>query len=133
MDERRKAPVAKAYRGCRSQLLRCKVLVIAEVYHVLEHGRARRQVRRVQEQGVKGVTSPGRTVDRGAALEHARVVFGVVHADQRAVVVESLSAPVFQVAKEVVESAIGAEVLRGAPVRNGKGDVLACRDGHAVI
>jgi len=72
--------------------------VIARVHHVLEHGRARRQVRRVQEQSVKRITTSGWTVDGVAAFEDARVVFGVVHADQRSVVVKSLAAPVVELA-----------------------------------
>src|SRR6266853_2491025 len=82
MDEKKKTPVARAAPGRWVGLLWCEVLVLAQVHHVLEHGRARRQIGRVQEQGVKGVTTRGRTVDCGAAFERSGVVFRVVHADQ---------------------------------------------------
>jgi hypothetical protein len=82
MDEKKKAPAARAAPGRWFGLLWCEVLVIAQVHHILEHGRARRQIGRVQEQGVKGVTTRGRTVDCGAAFERPGVVFRVVHADQ---------------------------------------------------
>lgn len=82
MDEKKKAPVARAAPGRWVGLLWREVLVIAQVHHVLEHRRARRQIDRVEEQGVKGVTPRGRTVDRGAAFEYPSVVFRVVHADQ---------------------------------------------------
>src|SRR5207302_6399696 len=70
------------------QLLRREVLVIAQVHDVLEHGRAGGQVCRIQEKSVEGVATSWRTVHRGAAFEDAGVVFGIVHADQRSVVVE---------------------------------------------
>src|ERR1700722_11040836 len=116
------------------RLLRGEVLVIAQVDYVLKHGRAGREVCRVQEKCVKGVATSGRTVDGGAALEDAGVVFGVVHADQRSLVVESLAAPVFQVAEEVVQASVSAEVVGdAAPGGNGEGDVLTSGNGHAVV
>src|SRR5271165_5862297 len=127
-------PRGRGWDQMRVNLLWREVLVVAQVHHVLEHGRAWRQVRRVQELDVKRVTTSRRAVDSGAALEDAGVVFRVVHADQRSVVIQGLAAPVFEITEEVVQSAVGAEVLTDAGKRrNGKWNIFASGDGRAVV
>src|SRR5258708_13634045 len=114
-------------------LLRCKVLVRTEVVDVLELRRSRRQVARGQEQDVEVVVTSRRAVHRGAALECAGVVFRVIHADQRAVIVQGL-VPTLQISEEVVQPSIGSEVLANAsPAWDRKGNILSARDRHAVI
>src|SRR6202167_4567030 len=115
-------------------LLWGEVLVIAQVYDVLEHGRAWRQVVGVQEQRVEIKVTLRGVVDHGAAFECARVVFGVVHAHERTVVVEIHAAPIFRKAQEVVQSSVGSEVLRCATEgRLRERNVLTSRYGHTVI
>lgn len=62
-------------------LLRSEVLVVAQADYVLEHGRAGRQVRRIQELGVEEIVTFWGAVHRIATFEIARVVLRVVHAD----------------------------------------------------
>ncbi len=108
--------------------------MIAEVDHVLEHGRARRQICQIQEERVKRVATSGRAVYGGASLEDSGVVLRVIHADEGSVVVEGFAAPVFQTPQEVVQTSIGAKIVADAgPTGNGKWDVLAASDRHAVI
>src|ERR1035437_4086412 len=111
------APAAqKRSRGTGTsfvRLLRSEVLVIAQRVNVLELRRGRGQVARVQEQHVKVVVTSRRAVHRGAALERAGVVLRVIHADQRAVVVQGV-VPSLEIAEEVVQSSVGSEVLANA-------------------
>src|SRR5215469_3825208 len=73
-------------------LLRSEALVIAQADHVLEHRRARRQVHRVKEQGIKEVITFRSTVNLAATLKDTGVVLRVVHADHRARVVDRCGA-----------------------------------------
>src|SRR5207237_7838335 len=92
-------------------LVRSEVLPVVHVVHVAEHGRARRQVRRIQEQHVKGVIARRWRVNGCATLKDTGGVLRIVQADQRSLIVQRLT-PAFYVTQEVVYSAIGSKVLR---------------------
>src|SRR5690349_20050881 len=49
-------------------LVWCEVLPVAQVRDVLEHGRAWRKIRRIQEGAVERIITGWRVVDRGAAF-----------------------------------------------------------------
>ena len=70
---------------------------------------------RLQELRVKGVIAGWRAVYRGAALEHAYRLVSCIEADHRTFVIQVLTAPVFELAEEVVQSAIGAPVAYCPP------------------
>ena len=129
--------VSFVYTGSPNpRLLRGKVLVRTQVVDVLELRRCRRQVARAQEQDVEVIVSWRRRVHvaAGTVFVCTRVVFRVVHADQRTVVVESLSAPALQITEEVVHSSVGSEVLRDAgPAWLREGNVLPAGDCRAVV
>src|ERR1700733_13728266 len=121
-------------------LLTREVLVITQADHVLEHGRARRQIVRVQELGVEEVVSVRRSVHHIAALEHPSVVLRIVHADQRANVVHSATvsvvASVLEIAQEVVHTSVRTEILHRdsiGPARLRKRNALAGGYGHPII
>src|SRR5215470_18684514 len=95
-------------------LLWRETLLITQVHDVLEHRRAGRQVRRIQEQYIEVIVTAGRAVYRRATLEYSRVVLGVVHAHQRPVVVHLDIPQGFEVAEEVVQATVGTHVL-GTP------------------
>src|SRR5262249_21047792 len=78
---------------------------------VAEQRRARRQQVGLQEFDVEVIAAGRRAVHVGAALEGADGLAVIEEADQGALVVQGLAAPVFDVAEEVVQTAIGAEVL----------------------
>jgi len=121
-------------------LLRCEGLVIAQADHVLEHGRAWRQVVGVQELRVEEIVSRRCPVDRVAALEYAGSVLRIVHADQRSYIINrgsiTIVAAVFKVAEEIVHSSVGAEIFhagRHRPAWIGEGNALTRSDRHPVI
>src|SRR5215831_1621183 len=97
------APILRAESGRLVSevdgLLRLKTLSIAQVIDVLEGRRCWRQIRRIQEQDVEVVVTGWRTIHGRTTLENAGVVFRVIHADQRPIVVQRFS-PTFQVAEE---------------------------------
>jgi hypothetical protein len=104
--------------GCRVLLLvRQKELREARRVDVAEKRCARRQQVRLQKFDVEVVTATRRTVHRCAALEDAVRLAAVVHANNGTFVIQRLSAPVFDVAEEVVNTAIGPEVLVGSVPR----------------
>ena len=115
-------------------LLRSEVLVVAQAYDVLEHGRAGRQVRRIQELGVEEIVTFWGAVHSITTLEIAGVVLRVVHAHHGSCIVHgrAVGTAIFQIAQEVVHTAVGTEVLP-CPVGLREGNALAGRDRHAVI
>ena len=95
-------------------LLRQEQLRKAGGVDVTEERCSRRQKLRLQKLVVEGVGAVWRTVYRGAALEYADRLAIHVQADQRALIVQVLAAPIFDVPKEVVNSAVRPEVLASA-------------------
>ncbi len=93
-----------------------EALVKAQTHHVLEHRSSGRQIVGVKELRIKEIVTRGSAVDRVAAFEDAGCILRVVHADQRASVVHRCSfsgvASVFQIAEEVVHSAVCSEILQ---------------------
>ncbi len=78
---------AGPFRGRPSSslsLVRFEVLPVRQVDYVLQHGRARRQLCRIQERRVEVEVAVGRAIDHGAALESAGGILRIVQADQRA-------------------------------------------------
>src|ERR1019366_4379118 len=126
---RRCWPPASAHP--RSSLIRPEVLPVTQVHHVLQHGRAGRQIRRGKKLSVEIVVTGRRTIDQVAALEGPSRVLCVVQTDQRSPIAKRGWAPVLNVAQEVVYSAIGSEILaRSSGLR--EIHVLTACDRHAI-
>src|SRR5208283_5678005 len=106
-------------------LLRREILMEAQVDQILEHGCARRQIRRIQQERVKRVMAGRRAVDCVTAFEYAGVVLGVVHAHQGSVVIEMLAAPVLEITEEVVHASVGAKIITCPPSGLRERNVLA--------
>src|ERR1035438_10511572 len=87
---------------------RIEVLPIAQSVDVLQHRRTGWQIGRHQKVLVERIVSRGRAVNLLTALENAGGIFRVVHADERTAIVQGGSTPGFDVAQEVVPSAVGA-------------------------
>jgi hypothetical protein len=111
-----------------------KDLLEADVDDVPESGRARRQLGEIQEVGVERIVTGRRRIDRTATLEDAGGILRIEQADHRTAIVERGVAPIFQVAEEVVNAAVGAKILGYAGETGLREiDVLAGRNGDAVI
>src|SRR5208282_2938025 len=81
---------------------------------VAEERCARRQQRGRQEVRIKGVRARTRRVDQvvyAPVLVQTSSLAIVVHADHRTLIINILTAPVFEVSQEVVRSAVGTEVI----------------------
>jgi hypothetical protein len=110
--ERKNAPARAGAGAIHFWLVRFEVLPVGQVDHVLQHRSAWRQLRRIQERVVEVVETRRRTVDQVAALESTGRVLRVIQTDQRSAIIQpTRSAPSLNVAQEVVDSAVGAEVL----------------------
>src|SRR5262249_34104050 len=82
------------------------------------------------------VTTGWGAVYGGAALEGAGALAVVIEADQGAPGVQRLTAPVFDIAQEVVQTAGGAEVLtdrRMRAVRLVEGRARPAQDGQSIV
>src|SRR5271155_3983354 len=97
--------------GSRSLLRLADILGEANVVDVAQHGSSRREQRRSQELRVKGISAGRRAVHSSAAFENANALLAIVEAHQRAFVIQR-AAPGFQIAQEVVHTAVGPVILR---------------------
>src|SRR5277367_4116913 len=123
-------------------LTRQKKLCEASRVNVAEERRSRRQQGRRQELRIKGVAAGWRRIDRSAALVSTKCLPVVIHADDGAAIIQSLArdrnscngpaAPVFDIAEEVVDSAVGTEV-GGGTGRLREGDAFASHNSSPVI
>src|ERR1700744_779662 len=109
-------------------------LLKAYVDDIAELRRTGRQLREIKEVRVEGVRTRWRRIDCTAPLENTCCILRVEKTYHRAFVVQSLPAPILQIAQEVVDAAIGAKVLRHAGKRRlRKVDVFSGSNRQPVI
>src|SRR5712692_712602 len=129
--QRRRTRVSAPHR----LLVRLEVLPVGQVDHVLQHRRPWRQFCRIKERSVEVVVAVRRTVDQGAALEGTGGVLRVVQADQRAAITQCSSAPLFDVAEEVVHSTVSTKISPDtvASGRLREVHILSARDRQTIV
>lgn len=83
---------------------------------------------------IESVTARWRAVHRVATLVDSRRLPGYVKACYGSTISEGCGAPILNIAKKVVSSAVGPEIHRGRRGKNGQGEgpVLPANDRHPV-
>lgn len=119
-----------------------KQLLETQRIHVCKTWSARRKVRDILKIQVKAIT-PGRWIVNGrAAFKYAGRLAGIVKISNGTLVVQSLAAPIFEHAQEIVHAAISAKVLRNGIAQNRtcrsrlkglKGHVGSSHDSGSVV